>query len=362
MIRISRLDASSENEYRRLLAANPDALIYATPEYRDFLSAVLAGEPVYLIARSGEEAVGALPCFRCCHDGVGVVLNSLPWYGSHGGCIVSERNAQGVREALLAAYLEMGTASDVISAVLILTPFEEDRRNLYQDTLRPSAIDHRVGQITSLPSPGAGLIERLDKTVTQKTRNLIRKALKQGFRMEIRDDESTWRFLHQTHEENMAAIGGRAKPWAHFVALREKLPTDWRSLFVAYLDDKPVAALLLLYYKITVEYFTPVIKHKYRPLQPLTFLIWHAMVDAAERGCRRWNWGGTWNSQVSLHHFKAGWGARDCPYTYFINADRDAVAWMRARRQMLLAAFPCYYLYPFAQLEETNVAKPGRGS
>jgi lipid II:glycine glycyltransferase (peptidoglycan interpeptide bridge formation enzyme) len=142
-------------------------------------------------------------------------------------------------------------------------------------------------------------------------------------------------------------MGGQAKPWEHFVALRECLEPAQRSLSVAMLDGRPAAALLLLFHGRTVEYLTPVIRHEYRARQPLSFLIYHGMVDAAGRGMASWNWGGTWESQESLHHFKAGWGADDHPYVYLIHATDGALASLRQNLARWREAFPFFYLVPF---------------
>ena len=44
------------------------------------------------------------------------------------------------------------------------------------------------------------------------------------------------------------------------------------------------------------------------------------MQDAINSGFR-WNWGGTWKSQKSLHHF-SGWGAEDKPHTYLVSSTK----------------------------------------
>ena len=156
---------------------------------------------------------------------------------------------------------------------------------------------------------------------------MVRKALQQGFALHITDADWAWRFLYETHVENLQALGGQAKPWSHFIALRTHIPAHWRRVFVATLADQPVAALLLLYFNQTVEYITPVIRHAYRSQQPLSFLIWHAMLWASREGYRWWKaGGGTWLAQPSLYHFKAGWGAIDLPYTYLINVSEQVVS------------------------------------
>jgi hypothetical protein len=234
---------------------------------------------------------------------------------------------------------------------MVLTAEESLQARAYEEVLQPTAFDERIGQVTELPADGGELAARLERTLRQKTRNLVRKSLRQGFSERIDDDEGAWRFLHDTHVVNMQALGGRPKPWSHFVALRECIPPGMRRLSVAYNGETPVAALLLLQFNGIVEYFVPVTVVDYRAAQPLSFLIWRAMLALIPRGFRWWNWGGTWVAQRSLHHFKAGWGAQDRPYTYLVNCAPSRRAEISARRDEMAAAFPYYYIFPFAALD-----------
>jgi len=62
---------------------------------------------------------------------------------------------------------------------------------------------------------------------------------------------------------------------------------------------------LLFYYGKTIEYFTPVFRNEYRSYQPMSLLIYQAMVDGAKAGYERWNWGGTWENQEGVYRFKS---------------------------------------------------------
>jgi hypothetical protein len=350
MMRIEELTADAEADHRGFVLRDARSLIYCSSTFRNFLQSAVGGEAKCLLAMDGNgHIVGALPFFR--HDSpVGSVINSLPWYGSHGGCTVSGPDAAEARRELLKRFRMHVNAPDVLSATMVLTPFEEDFVDEYRQILSPSAYDHRIGQMTALPNGNGNLLKCLEGAILQKTRNLVRKSLKQGFVLASRDDERAWKFLYDTHVENMLSIGGKPKPWAHFLALREVMPAGTRRLLIAELDSLPVAGLLLLYFNKTVEYITPVSKHDYRSCQPLSFLIWQGMLDAIERGYQWWNWGGTWQSQGSLHHFKAGWGAQDMPYSYLICASADGRAKLSSHRDKLAELFPYYYTYPYAQL------------
>ena len=300
--------------------------------------------------RDGEIA-GCLPLLVDRDDELGAVVNSLPWYGSHGGCTIPGDDDGDVRTALLLALRKTLDDERLLTATVILTPFEEAARAQYEAVLRPTAFDARIGQMTPLPPADADPEAELERRLRQKTRNLVRKARRQEFEEVVTDEPWAWEFLERTHATGMAAMGGRAKPPEHFAALRDTVPREWRRLSVALLDERPVAALLLLVFNRTVEYVTPVVEVEHRPRQPLSFLIWNAMLEAARAGYAWWNWGGTWHSQDSLHHFKAGWGAEDLPYSYLVCAGEDGVARLRERRAAALERFPYYYLYPFALLD-----------
>jgi hypothetical protein len=350
MIQVISLDVSREAAYSEFVSRQESALIYSTLEYRDFLCNAVDGNAEYLVAVDDDGIAGVMPLFRLSHSEYGSVVNSLPWYGSHGSCLVEKgERGQVARTALLEAYRGV-VASSALSSTIVLSPFEQQHLDTYLSIAPPTVTDRRTGQMTPLPLPGPDQAVALEKTILQKTRNLVRKSLRQNFSLEIDDTDSGWRFLYETHVENLAAIGGRAKPREHFEALRRSLPRQWQRLYTARQEGTPVAALLVLDFNRTTEYFTPVVKHEYRPLQPLSFLIWHAMLHSIEKRMKWWNWGGTWPTQRSLYHFKAGWGAVDFPYSYLIQASPEAVSLLKRELSALERAYRNYYLYPYSLL------------
>jgi hypothetical protein len=348
-IDVVTLTPELEAAYQRFLLDDPRTLVYATIAFRDFLVRAAGGEAETLLALRDGGIVGSLPYLVDRDPKLGAVVNSLPWYGSHGGCILGAGESEA-RTALLLAFHGVLRDDSLLTGTVVLTPFEEPERARYEAVLRPETLDSRIGQMTALPPDGPELEAELERRLRQKTRNLVRKARRQGFEEVVTDEPWGWEFLERTHAAGMAAMGGRAKPPEHFAALRDSLPGEWRRLSVALLDGHPVAALLLVRFNKTVEYLTPVVEVEHRPRQPLSFLIWNAMLDAARTGYATWNWGGTWHAQDSLHHFKAGWGADDLPYSYLVCASDEALARLRERRDEVLQRFPYYYLYPFAQL------------
>jgi len=332
-------------DYDAWIAGRAGELIYARPMFHRFLAEAVGGTARYLLASRAGQLCGALCYFERVADKFGAVLNSLPWYGTHGGCVGVAQGDEATRRALLAAYRERATRVDVLAATMILSPDEAQLASQYADALGAHVTDARIGQWTALPA-GDGALDALPRVVTQKTRNVVNKSLKQGFSEFVSDDDEAWDFLHRVHRLNLEAIGGKAKPASHFDALRRQIPAAHRRLSLAMLGHEPVAALLLLASQCTVEYLAPVISAEHRSRQPLSFLIWHGMRWAIERGYTWWNWGGTWHTQTSLLHFKAGWGAIERPYVYFIAAQEKVVHTLRHEHDAIAEAFPYYYVYP----------------
>jgi hypothetical protein len=351
MIEVREYNDLDSGAYDQCIVSSSLSLIYPTRPFLSFLQEVTGGKIHCLLAEEDGQILGVFPSLEKRDERFGTVYNSLPWYGSYGGCTLAEDSNTQVRSRLVEAWSSMlQNCNDLLTATAVLSPFEEKHRESYSSIVVNGTIDSRIGQLTPLPYGGAGFEERLMELFSQKTRNLVRKSLKQSFSLIASDDEWAWRFLCETHHENMSAIGGIPKPKAHFDALRRHIPASSREVLIATISGKPVAALLILFFNKTVEYITPVIKHDYRSQQPLSFLIWHGMVRAVERGFAWWNWGGTWYTQESLHHFKAGWGAIDMHYTYLITLGDGALDLLRRDIGPVRTAYSCFYLYPYHQL------------
>jgi len=323
----------------------------------------VGGRGSMLAARDCGRLVGVLPFFRSQETEHGVVINSLPWFGSHGGCLVHRQAPQkDVRRSLLSAFAELlAGESNLLSATLSLSPFEEPFTPLYKQILCPQTTDSRTGQLLRLPTDnecGSGAREdirlALLARMKQKARNSLYKGIKQGFAHIVDNSDESWKFLYETHCVNMAAINGTPKLERHFEALRAHISPQCGRLHLALHGSKPVAAMYCLHYAPSVEYMIPVVLAEYRSEQPLPFLIHSALLQAVEEGYSYWNFGGTWHSQATLHRFKEGFGATDHPYSYMIMTSPAGLKRIRRLRDSLSACFPGYYIYPYYQLSFNN--------
>jgi CelD/BcsL family acetyltransferase involved in cellulose biosynthesis len=338
-VHVERLTTNLHAAYTRFLLGQDASLLYYGLKYRSLLQRHLECDEEYLIAADRGEVHGVLPLL-CMDSPWGRVYNSLPFYGSNGGILA---NRQAARTALLAAYNAIATRPGVLGATIVENPFAAEAELKFAAT----HYDRRIAQFTPLPEAADPHTELLDRFEGSARRN-VRKAESSGLRVKVR--ASHMDSLQRLHEQNMQAIGGRAKPAAFFDLVRDIFEehTDY-DVYAALDGDRVVAALLLFYFHKTVEYFTPATHVEFRAAQPLALLAFTAMVDCARRGLRCWNWGGTWESQPGVYRFKRKWAAQERPYKYHTQLNAPGI--LENSPQELLDAFGHFYVVPFRELQ-----------
>ena len=354
-IEIKVLDSNTEKDYLQLLTSAPAGIFTHSLQYRKFLKKILKNaEDHYLLAYEDDELIAALPFFTCIGY-LGTVVNSLPFYGSHGGIIAKPNIHKKVIDTLLNEFMNFCQKHQVVCSTLIESPFERNREAY--SNYQPDYFDERIGQITSLPQfcKNDEIEDSLLRIYDGKRRNRIRKALKQGFIVSHNGSKKTFEALHALHEENIRGIGGLSKPWSVFEAIRDVFiyDQDYRIYFTTD-NNQIVSAMLVFYFKGMVEYFIPATLKAYRSRQPLLLLIFTAMRDAIrERKSTHWNWGGTWLSLQGVYKFKADWGATDYPYRYHIKSYKGAKFFSGMNKIDLLNGYPYFYTVPFSVVEQS---------
>jgi len=355
---VELLTPGMEAAYSSYLANEHFVLLYATLAFRDTLIGYLGCNARYFLALNARrEIVGVLPAMISTDAGLGRVLNSLPYYGSNGGVMVHD-NAPHVRRALLDAFHECAEAEGCVACTIITSPYEGDC-TLYEQDPRFELRDERIGLLTPLPAGSTAVESTLLSSFAEPRPRNIRRAIKAGVMVSVSDDIEDYRFLHATHEQNIRAIGGLAKDWTFFEQAMRSVPVTMRRLYVARVGGERVAALLLFYANSTVEYFTPATVEAARSDQPLSLLIFRAMVDAATAGYNMWNWGGTWLTQDGVYDFKRRWGTVERRYFYYSRVLDSSL--LRRSANELLTSFPHFFVVPFSQLSthtEPPVALP----
>ncbi len=330
-----------------VVAAVPGSLIYYTSLYREFLRRVIPeAECLVLTAWRGERLAGFLPMFIRTADPFGAIINSQPFFGSHGGAVVAPGDSQPaeVKVRLYSALADIARERDVAAMTVIENPFDP-LSDAEQAALGTAVVDHRIGQFTPLPAEGdieAAIMARLHV----KTRNAVRKGQKLAPDIDTTTASEDIAWLHGVHAESIGSMGGVVKSLDTFRALFDVFaPTDQVRLYIGRKAGRPVCGVLILLHGDTVEYFTPVVEPDYRDTQALSALLVEIMMRIAREGFRTWNWGGTWPSQEGVHRFKSRWGAFERSYRYHNRVFRPELA--AANKAAVLADYPYFYAYRF---------------
>lgn len=343
MVEIIRLDEATETLYESYVRNHPHGMLYYSLRFRNLLTELLNCIPHYLLAVENGNIQGVLP-IMIAEGPAGRILNSLPYYGSHGGPLAHTLEAEN---ALIGAFNSLANDQNVLSATLIVNLFEP-----LVSVPEHTHTDHRIGQVTDLTGDYEAHFE-------PSARRNVKKALAQGIRTYT--NNTTFSILQDLHQENIRAIGGLPKSNRFFELIHQHFVAEQDyEIYVAEIDGEIIGALLLFYYRDTVEYFTPATKNDARTLQPLPLILHRAMRNAANRGFRQWNWGGTWETQTGVYRFKRKWGASDHPYQYYVRInDPDILGWPKER---FLAWYPNFYVAPFSSLRQSNSDSPEKQS
>jgi hypothetical protein len=347
LLKIEDLDA-----YKEYILKHERSSFFSSLAFGDFIRSICPNViPYYFVAKEQEKIVGILPSFVK-KGFLGPVLNSMPWFGSNPGVLADDDT---IAIFLLQAFKQTAKWTGCYSSTFIAPPVDNE---IYDVFFKPEQEDDvfsdmRIGLITPLPEfkEPEQFSSELLKKVHQKTRNQIIKASKECMVYESYGQED-WDFLKTVHKDNIQAVGGVSKNKEFDIiqkTLRKKI--DYK-LYVAIADDDSatrIGALFVEYFNKTVEYITPAVVSEYRHLCPMNLLIFSAMGDAAQKGMKWWNWGGTnIPQQEGLYHFKKRFGAEESKYRYYTQIYGAPL--LDISKKQILEGYPFFYVLPFSLL------------
>jgi hypothetical protein len=339
-MRIKKLEKKDYNEYELFVSKFSESLLYYSTKYKDFLEDLLDIESNYLMVVDESDNIQAVLPLMQKEGKFGTIINTLPYYGSNGGVIAKDNKARNI---LLNHYNELTNA--VSGATYITNPLQENIENIESDI-----VDNRRSQWTPIDFTD-NVKENIMASYHSKTRNLVRKAMK--LNVEIKIDNEQFDFLYETHLDNLTLIGGKAKDKFFFKLVDKYFEKgEDYNIYVALLDGKKIGAVLLFYYNETVEYFTPAVVSEYRRYQPISLIVYKAMIEASNNNYKWWNWGGTWLTQDGVYHFKKRFGAVDKEYKYFIKIQNQEI--YTSTKEELLEEYDNFYVVPFDRLETSR--------
>lgn len=333
---VRKLEKFEYVKYEKFLLEFNESLFYYSTKYKDFLEELLNVKSNYILAIDNNENIQAVLPLMVKEGKYGKIINSLPYFGSNGGILFKTNQSYNL---LLKKYFNL--LSECAGGTYICNPLSKSNQKPDYDIL-----DKRIGQWTLLESKN----DILNSYKSSARRN-IKKATKENLIVEIDNNQKD--FLYETHNENITAIGGRAKNKKFFDNLEKYfIKNKDYNIYIAKVNGKKIGALLLFYFNKTVEYFTPAIVREYRNLQALPLIIYKAMLHSIEKGYKLWNWGGTWLTQDSVYKFKNKFGAVDKIYNYFIKINNQSI--YNSTKKEISEEYRDFYVIPFDKLKNNE--------
>jgi lipid II:glycine glycyltransferase (peptidoglycan interpeptide bridge formation enzyme) len=238
----------------------------------------------------------------------------------------------------------------VTASTIITSPCEKDP-SLYRELLSPRYSEDRTTQMLTIPE--ADTEHELMKIFEKRCRWAIMKAARNNVLVKALNDfeGGTMDQLYDMHVENAARGGAPAKPRVFFEKIRQffQIHRDY-DVYAAEYKDKLVAGLLVFYFGRFAEYFVPAVKADYRNLNPMNLIVLKAMANAAQRGVRIWNFGGTRESMSGVYIFKRSFGARDYDYHYFTSVVSDPSNLLALTASEMRSGYQWFYVLPYSML------------
>ena len=160
-------------------------MFYHSLKYRDLLKKTLSPNALdhYFIIVRDKEVIAALPAFIC--DGkYGKVLNSLPFYGSHGSILLKRNKDTFLKNLLVKCLEEFCKNNNVNFVTLIDTPFLCEKNYLKKNFIF-QFIDKRIGQINFSSIKSNTIYTNLAKFIPSENKKYCQESIKSNLKFVI---------------------------------------------------------------------------------------------------------------------------------------------------------------------------------
>ena len=311
-IRMMKLDIEVADEcdaclWNKFVKTNPYATPYHLWEYGKSLSLTYGYKRFYLIAKENEEIVGILPLIQVKSFLFKDKLISLP-FCEYGGQL-SESNhvarslwkiAIKVAGKLKVDYIEIRNPSNV-----------PDIDEYYR-------IRRYVTFKIDLTKSKENLWLNLDK----KTRNAVKKAMKNRVKVEEAKNEDDLKLYYRLYLKTQKRHGSPPNDFRLFCNIYRQLqPMGVMKILLAKYQEKAIGGIIVFHFNSIIYWWGNVTEPSYRHLNPTNLLLWKMIEWGNENGFKIFDLGRT-RRGTSIYHFKSGWGGKEIvlqDYIYFLN-------------------------------------------
>jgi len=311
-----------EDEFRQwddFVQAHPRSSPFHLLAWRRTIEEAFRYRPYYLVARDSGRICAILPLFLIHNPFLGKALISSP-FAVYGGILA---DSPGARDALYGYVKGLGEELGVDYIEL---------RNAWPEQCGGiSNVSRYVTFTHELAPDEALLLESLPK----KTRNMVRKSLKQPFRME-RNVRTVDR-LDRVHSRNMRRLGTPSFPRKYFASLLANFG-EMADVREVWLDDKVMAVSLNFYYHGEMHTYHAAADSRFNALSPNSFQYFDHLRWAGEHGYRAFDFGRS-KRDTGTFEFKKHWNTqmRELPYEIILVKRKDLPNFSPANPRFRLA-------------------------
>ncbi len=284
-------DASAWDNF---VAQHPDGTPFHLLAWKRTIEQSFGFHATYLVASEGERLTGILPLFLV-QNILGKLLLSSP-FAVYGGILA---HGDLVRRSLHARAIDLGTELGVDRIEL--------RNSVPRQCVTAPNVYRYVAFTQYLTSDEAALLESLPK----KTRNVVRKSLKQGFETRYHAGLPDFEDLYA---KNMRRLGTPCFPSAYFANIVRNFgeKVDVREVWR---DGKLMAASLNFLFRDDMHIYYAASDTKYNALGPNTFMYFDHLCWAGRNGFTSFDFGRC-KRGTGVFDFKSHWKTvmRELPY------------------------------------------------
>ncbi len=330
------------NEYENLVNNTKNSTFYNSKNHLKFLESIIKIKPNFIIVKENNKLIGAMPFFEK-KEKYGIVINSLPFFGSYGGTISNETR---IDEKIINELNDLIKNKDILSSVIIDNPFYP-KNKIYEENIIFNVSEKRLIQSTPLKNKNQ---DEIWKKFDKRVRWSIKKSEKNDIKIiSGNNDKLHMKKFYELHVNSMKMKGGKSKPKNIFeIILKEFTASKDYDIFVAMKGAQSIAYILVFYHKDYAEYYLPAYDPEFLSLQSTSQLIWESMKIAQNKKISNYNFGGTWKTQTDLYRFKKGWNAKDFDYRYFINRNLDEIR--KIGIEKIVDKYEYFYICPFDEI------------
>ena len=295
-VTVDFLTSDGTSAWDQFVEVHPHGKPFHLLAWRDTIESIFHFTPQYLCARSDGVLAGILPLFLVRNPLSGKALISSP-FAVYGGILATSPEAH---EALRDRVRELGEELEV--------QYVDLRNSATEQRAGFSPVDRYV-TFTRPVSPLSG--EDLIQSLPKKTRNLVRKALKNAYSSRRTSDTTAFERLYST---NLRRLGTPSFPPRLFPALVHNFGprVDVREIL---LDGKVVAASMNFLFRGEMHTYYAASDQNYLQFAPNMFLYYDHLLWAGQNGYHTFDFGRS-KLNTGTCDFKRQWETvmRELPY------------------------------------------------